>query len=203
MLVDLEKTLIQSTATIDCQSQDTQLKLTSDLIHSSQPSSHPINRNRTTTTSNSPSCEILKSSFISPSNIVGDSNEKVVLNDVRPFSALYDIICKEKEIENIMSNAQHTEQSSEKFSYLNMGLTDQNGSDQRSASAKEDLNNTSSETERLLDRTIHSQSTSQINSKFTHGYKDKTESESDWNNGDEQLETTVTADGVAVKVDTR
>lgn len=195
MLVDLEKTLIQSTAAIDCHSNTQLLRTTSDLIHSTQPNSHPTNHNHKTTTSNSPSCEILKSSFVSPSNIVGESIEKVVLNDVRPFSALYDIICKEKEIENIMSNAQHTEQLSERFNtHLNMGLTDQKiGSDQ--ASARDDPINTNSETEQLLDRTIHSQSTSQIHSKFTHRYKDKTaSSESDWNNRD---------DGAAVRMDSR
>lgn len=205
MLVDLEKTLIQSTATIDCQSSNIQLS-TSDLIYSSEPNSHQINRKNTTTTSctNSPSCEILKSSFISPSNItVGDSNEKVVLNDVRPFSALYDIICKEKEFENIMSNAQQIEQSSEKLSYLNMGLNDKIGSDQRSASSKEDLIHTNSETEQLLDRTIQSQSTSQNNSKFNVAYKDKTESESECNNRQEHLESSEHSDCVAVDVDDR
>lgn len=202
MLVDLERTLIQSTATIDCQSSNIQLS-TSDLIYSSEPNSHQISRKYTTTTStNSPSCEILKSSFISPSNItVGDSNEKVVLNDVRPFSALYDIICKEKEIENIMSNAQQNEQSSEKLSYLKMGLNDKIGSDQRSVSSKEDLIHTNSETEQLLDRTI--QSTSQTNSKFNVAYKDKTESESECNNRPEHLESSENSDCVAVEVDDR
>lgn len=199
LLVDLEKTLIQSTATIDCHSSDKQLKASSDLIYSSEPNSHRIHRYHTTSTSNSPSCEILKSSFISPSNsTVGDSNEKVVLNDVRPFSALYDIICKEKEIENIMSNAQQTERLLEKLSHLSMGATEQN------ESAKEPTMNTNTETDQpLLDRTIPSESTSQTNSKFTVAYKDRSDAESECNNRKGYVELSESADGVAVEMDAR
>lgn len=103
-----------------------------------------------------------------------------------------------------MSNAQQTEQLLEKLSHLSMGLTDQNGSDQRSASSNVDRINTNSETEQLLDRTIHSQSTSQHNSKFTLAYKDKTESESDCNNREEHVELSEIADfGAAVEMDAR
>lgn len=201
LLIDLEKTLIQSTATIDCQSSNVQLTK-SDSIYSTEPNSYQINRkDKPTTTSISPSCEILKSSFISSSNSAGNSNEKVVINDARPFSALYDIICKEKEIENIMSNAQQTEQLLEKLSHLTMGLTDQNGSDHRSdGSVKGDLIN--SETEQLLDRTNHSQSTSQ-NSKFTVAYKNRTESESDCNNREDPLVLGGVADCIPVELDER
>ncbi|XP_037029345.1 uncharacterized protein LOC119069403 isoform X2 [Bradysia coprophila] len=180
LLVDLEKTLIQSTATSDCQPSNTR-SATADFIHPIESKSLPINRKRTITTVHttySPSCEILKSSFISPSNkaVSENSNEQaaVVPNDARPFSALYDIICKEKEIEYIMSNAPQTEQLAEKLLSLSMGLTEQNGSvDRRSAGPNEDQVSTSTtETEPPLDRTIHSPSTSQNNSKFTVAFKD-------------------------------
>ncbi|KAJ6642999.1 hypothetical protein Bhyg_07955, partial [Pseudolycoriella hygida] len=188
LLVDLQKTLIQSTAIIDCQSSNIQLKR-AHLIHSTEPNSNPSNCTLITATSNSPSCEILKSSFISPSSsAAGDSIENIVLNDVRPFSALYDIICKEKQIDSTMSNTQQSERLLEKLSYVDMGLSDQNGS------FKDDPSNAYSETEheQTLDRKIYSQSTSQ-NSKFIV--------ETDCNNSLNDLESNDMNDCVSLEMD--
>lgn len=185
LLVDLEKTLIQSaTASTDCQPSNIQLPSVDSI--ESIAKSKSLNHKQIPTTNNySPSCEILNTSLNSPSNVaVGDLNDKdIVLNDVRPFSALYDIICKEKQIENIMSSVQQTDQFAEKLSQTKMGLTDQNGSVDRrryrSAAEKNDQISTTETEQQPLDRTIHNQqSTSQNNSKFTVAYMDRMASES-------------------------
>ncbi len=199
MFVDLEKTLIQSTAIIDCppSSINKQQLAATHSIQPIEPELHTITskQHTTATCTYSPSCEILKSSsFTSPSNcaVVGEFNDKivdaVVPNDVRPFSALYDIICKEKEFSTIMSNAQHTDQLAEKLCRLNMGLAEQNGSTDCSAavSGNVDQININSETEqKLLDRSHHSYATSQQNSKFSVAYKDQGEKSSDIGDGGE------------------
>lgn len=188
LLVDLKETLIQSTANKDSQPPNTH-SAAAGLLRTIESKSPSQNCNRTVSTvrsaTHSPSCDIVKLSPISLSNItaVGDnSNEKaavVVPNDVRPFSALYDIICKEKEIENIMSNALQTEQ----LLSLNMGLTDQDVpvvERRRSAVTNDDQISTSTtETEQFLDRINHSPSTGRNNSKYTVAYKDYHRSDCD------------------------
>lgn len=178
MLVDLKKTLIQSTATGTCQPSNIQ---SADLIHpivSKLPLKN-LNYKTTTARTHSPLCGILRSSYISPSNTGDRSNERgaFLLNDARPFSALYDIICKEKEIENTMSNAPQTEQLTEKLWSLSMGLADRNGS--VNGRNENQISPSATETERILDRTVHSPTTSRNNSKFTVAYKDNQASDSD------------------------